>query len=220
MKTQLMSLMSVVFCVMLASCTTLDPYTNEKKVSNAAKGAGVGVLLGAAIGAATAGKDKKKAALTGAAIGGLAGLGAGVYMDNQAEKLRQRLQGTGVSVTRVGDNIRLNMPGNVTFATNSSDIRGQFEPVLDSVGIVINEFNETNVRITGYTDSTGSDSYNQQLSEQRAASVRSFLAGRGVVAGRLFSQGMGERNPIASNETQAGREQNRRVEIELIPLKS
>lgn len=203
----------------LQACTTYDPYTGEQQTSNAAKGAGIGALAGAVLGAATASKDdRKKGALTGAVVGGAVGGGAGYYMDQQEAKLRQYLQGTGVQVKREGNNLRLIMPGNITFPVNSYDIRSNFYEVLNSVAIVLKEFNKTSIRIAGHTDSTGSDSTNQTLSERRARSVGSYLQGRGVSAGRVQTSGYGPRYPIAPNSTATGREANRRVELELIPM--
>ena len=202
--------------VMLAACQTIDPYTGEQKTSNATKGAGIGAASGALIGA-IAGGDRKSAAI-GAGIGLLAGAGVGHYMDQQEAKLRAQLQGTGVSVTRNGDQIILNMPGNVTFATNQADIRSDFYPVLDSVGLVLEEFEKTLVSVVGHTDSTGSDAINQPLSEKRAASVGAYLQSRGVIHQRLATSGVGSRYPIADNGTAEGRALNRRVEITLEPL--
>ena len=139
-------------------------------------------------------------------------------MDRQEDKLREQLRGTGVSVTREGDNIRLNMPGNITFATDSSNISADFYGVLNSVGKVINEYEQTYVDITGHTDSTGAESYNMQLSVARANSVSTYLKSQGVLPQRIYTHGMGETQPIADNSTPAGRAQNRRVEILLTPL--
>lgn len=203
----------------LAACTTVDPYTGEEKTSNTAKGAGIGALSGAILGAATGDKDdRKKNALKGAAIGGAVGGGIGYYMDQQEAKLRQQLQGTGVQVRREGDNLRLIMPGNITFATGRAEINAGFYEVLNSVGLILKEFNKTAIRIAGHTDSTGSATTNQTLSEQRAAIVGQYLNGRGVAAGRVQTAGYGHRYPIASNNSAEGREQNRRVELELLPL--
>ena len=199
----------------LAGCTT-NPYTGEKEASNAAKGAGIGALGGAVISAVTGG-DRKNV-LLGAGIGALAGGGVGYYMDQQENKLRNQLNNTGVSVTRDGEKIILNMPGNITFATNSSDISANFYEVLNSVALVINEFEKTYVDITGHTDSTGSDSHNMQLSVARATSVARYLESRNVLSQRISTQGMGESQPIATNDTPEGRAMNRRVEIVLTPL--
>jgi outer membrane protein OmpA-like peptidoglycan-associated protein len=212
--------------LVLGGCMTTDPYTGERKVSKTTVGAGIGALggaaAGAAIGAASGGHRGRRAA-TGAAIG--AGVGAatgggiGYYMDQQEAKLRQRLERTGVSVTRSGDNIILNMPGNITFRTDSSDISSGFYDVLNSVALVLNEFDRTYVDVQGHTDSTGSDSYNQTLSERRARSVADYLTAQRVASHRLGVQGFGESRPIASNDTEAGRAQNRRVEIQIAPVR-
>ncbi|MAA66539.1 MAG: hypothetical protein CL581_17415 [Alteromonadaceae bacterium] len=204
--------------VTLSGCMTYDPYSGEEKVSNATKGSVIGALSGAAIGAATSSKsDRGKGALIGAAAGGAAGGGIGYYMDRQESKLRQQLEGTGVRVVRNGNQIDLIMPGNITFDVNKSTIKSSFTGVLDSVALVLEEFDETIINIEGHTDSSGSASYNQLLSEQRAGSVRDFLLNQGIQSSRTRATGYGERNPIASNETASGREQNRRVELNLVP---
>ena len=133
-------------------------------------------------------------------------------------KLRQRLEGSGVSVTRMGDNITLNMPGNITFAVDSSNISSDFHDILDSVALVLDEFDKTLVEVAGHTDSTGAAQYNQELSQQRADSVASYLRSRKVKGDRLIVVGAGESYPIASNDTPAGRQLNRRVEITIVPL--
>ena len=206
--------------ILLSSCTTLDPYTREEKTSNAAKGAAIGAAAGAAVGLITGDNsaERKKRALILAGVGGIAGGSVGYYMDQQEMKLRQQLEGTGVSVTRMGDNITLNMPGNVTFAVASSDISASFYPVLDSVALVLNEFDKTLVEVAGHTDSTGSESYNQSLSQKRSGSVTAYLTSRSVRSDRLISVGAGETRPIATNDTAAGRQQNRRVEITIVPI--
>ena len=196
--------------------TTTDPYTREQEVNKTTKGAGIGALAGLAT-AIMVGGDRKKL-LAGAGIGALIGGGVGYYMDRQEDKLRAQLQSTGVSVTRDGDNIILNMPGNVTFATNSSNISADFYQVLDSVALVINEFEKTYVDVIGHTDNTGADTYNQQLSEARASSVARYLQSQQVLAARVMTRGMGESAPFASNDTPEGRALNRRVEIILTPV--
>ena len=199
----------------VGACTT-NPYTGEEQASKTATGAGIGAVAGGLIGAIAG--DNRNAVLLGMGIGALAGGGVGYYMDKQEEKLRMQLQATGVSVTRNGDNIILNMPGNITFATDSSNISADFYSVLDSVALVINEFEKTYIDIYGYTDSTGSEAYNQTLSEKRASSVARYLESQKVVSQRIVTRGMGESNPVASNDTPEGRSLNRRVEIVLIPI--
>ena len=208
-----------VACV-ISACTTLDPYTREEKTSNAAKGAAIGAAAGAAVGLITGddSAERKKRALIGAGVGAVAGGGVGLYMDNQEMKLRKELEGTGVSVTRIGDNITLNMPGNITFAFNSSDISADFYPVLDSVSKVLKEFDKTFVEVAGHTDDIGSESYNQGLSERRAASVAAYLRSRQIMSERIIIIGVGEARPVASNSTEAGRAQNRRVELTIVPV--
>ena len=197
----------------LAGCQTLDPYTQQPKTSNATQGAGIGALAGAVLGAAVSQGNRGEGALIGAAVGGAVGGGIGYYMDQQEMLLRHELEGTGVGVERVGDEIRLVMPGNITFATDSDRIAGNFYPVLDSVAKVLLKFDKTAINVDGYTDSTGSFEYNQSLSERRSMSVSNYLSQVGVDRLRISSRGFGERNPIASNDSAAGRAANRRVEI-------
>jgi len=198
----------------LTACTTINPYTEEQQTSNVVKGAGIGAIGGAIIGAMT---GDRKTALKGAALGAAAGGGVGYYMDVQESKLRQRLRGTGVSVTRVGNNLILNMPGSVTFNTASSDISSGFYQVLDSVAIILKEYSDTSIMVAGHTDSVGDAAYNQNLSVQRAQSVAGYLRSQGVEGQRFNVVGYGEQSPVASNETNDGRAQNRRVEITLTP---
>jgi outer membrane protein OmpA-like peptidoglycan-associated protein len=198
---------------------TYDPYTGEEKTSNATKGSIIGAVGGAAVGAATSSKsDRGKGALIGAASGAAVGGGIGYYMDKQEAQLRRQLEGTGVRVQRNGDQIDLIMPGNITFDVNQSSIKPSFTNVLESVALVLKEFDKTIIQIEGHTDSTGSQSYNQLLSEQRASSVRDFLLNQGIEPRRTRAAGYGQRYPLASNETAQGREQNRRVELNLVPM--
>lgn len=205
----------------LSACTSINPYTGNTQLSNttggALVGAGGGAVAGAIVGAAT-GNDPRVGALIGAGIGGLTGAAVGSYMDQQEAELRAQLQGTGVSVTRVGQQIILNMPSNITFDVDSARVQPQFHETLVSVGLVLKKFNKTVVDVYGHTDSSGSDSYNQDLSQRRAVAVATILANQGVDQRRFFIEGRGESDPIASNATESGRAQNRRVEIQLSPI--
>jgi outer membrane protein OmpA-like peptidoglycan-associated protein len=214
------SLLVISAALATAGCTTTDAYTGEKKVNNASKGAGIGAAAGAVLGALTGdnSKERRERALIGAGVGALTGAGVGAYMDKQEAKLRAQLQGTGVSVTRNGDELILNMPGNITFKTASSDLNSNFYQVLDSVALVLKEFDKTLVDVEGHTDSDGSDDYNQQLSMQRANSVGTYLQSHGVNSQRVVALGAGEARPVATNSTPAGKQQNRRVELKLQPI--
>ena len=205
--------------ITLVACTSINPYTGEEKVNNTSKGAGIGAITGALIGAATSGKDNRnEAILIGAAAGAATGGGIGYYMDQQEAELRRQLEGTGVRVQRNGESIRLVMPGNITFDTNQYRIKQKFQPTLNSVVVVVEKFNKTAIKVVGHTDSTGAFARNQSLSEQRAGSVADYLASQGVSYGRLQISGSGPRYPIASNDIVYGREQNRRVELDLVVL--
>src|SRR3954469_18480008 len=214
------SLLGLLAATVLASCYTYDPYSNEKKVSKTTTGAGIGAAVGAVAGILTGddSRDRRKRALIGAGIGALAGGATGNYMDRQEAKLRAQLQGTGVSVTRNGDNLILNMPGNVTFKTASADLNAGFFKVLDSVALVLKEFDKTTIDVEGHTDSDGSDQYNQQLSLNRANSVGTYLHSQGVNGQRIVAFGAGEAHPIAPNTSPEGKQQNRRVELKLQPI--
>jgi outer membrane protein OmpA-like peptidoglycan-associated protein len=206
----------------LSACTTTNPYTGEQQMSNTAGGALIGAGLGALGGLAVGGggHGKRNAALIGAGIGALAGGAIGNYMDSQEAELRAQLQNTGVSVTRQGDRIILNMPSNITFPTDQYQVLPPFYPTLNSVAIVLKKFNKTLIDINGYTDSTGSLQHNQQLSQQRADSVLNFLGSQGVDPRRMSAMGYGPSQPIASNATPEGRAQNRRVEVSISPLQA
>ena len=203
---------AITVSVMVTACT-VNPYTGEEQVSKTASyGAGAAVACGL-IGAL----DSKKSARNAALGCGLVGAGVGAYMDVQESKLREELRGTGVSVSREGDTIKLIMPGNITFETDSYNLRDSFYPVLNSVGKVLSKYNDTTLRVTGHTDSTGGKAYNQTLSERRAQSVASYLATQGISTSRAFSEGRGFEQPIASNGSANGRAQNRRVELYILP---
>jgi outer membrane protein OmpA-like peptidoglycan-associated protein len=217
MKSLVVGVVLIAFGV--SGCTTVNPYTQETQVSKVAMGTGIGAASGAVIGLLTAsGKNRRRNAVIGAGIGAVAGGGAGYYMDVQEAKLRQQLQNTGVSVTRQGDNVILNMPGNVTFTTDSPNINASFYGVLNNVALVLKEYKKTYVDVVGHTDNTGAADYNQRLSEQRARSVAEYLTSQGVLAERLLVAGRGESEPIASNDTPEGRAQNRRVNIQISPV--
>ena len=209
--------------LILAGCTT-NPYTGEQQLSKTAIGGGVGAAAGAATGAIVgalaskkSGKGAKKGALIGAALGTIAGLGVGAYMDKQEAELRRKLAGTGVRIVREGNDIRLVMPSDITFDVDRADVKPQFYRTLNAVAIVLNAYPETDVLIAGHTDSTGSDAYNQRLSEARAAAVMHYLVSQGVNPQRMDARGFGERYPIADNRTEQGRAMNRRVEIRIRP---
>ncbi|QSX36717.1 OmpA family protein [Shewanella sedimentimangrovi] len=203
----------------VSGCTTVNPYTNEEQTSKATSGAIIGAIAGAAVGVASSSKkDRGKGALIGAASGAAVGGGIGYYMDVQEAKLREQLKSTGVSVTREGDNIVLNMPNEVTFEVNKTELNPGAKRVLDSVVLVAKEYDKTLLNVEGHTDSSGSDSYNLRLSQVRASEVGNYLLTKGLPAKRVATEGKGEMEPIASNADAAGRAENRRVEIILSPL--
>jgi outer membrane protein OmpA-like peptidoglycan-associated protein len=213
-------LTAAIACSALSGCVT-DPYTGERRISKTALGSLFGAGMGAGVGAgvaALAGKDVAKAAMIGAGAGALTGGAVGLYMDQQDAKLRKYLEGTGVSVTRVGDEIYLNMPGNVTFESDSDALQASFGDVLHSVVLVLREYDKTIIEVMGHTDSTGSDAYNLNLSKRRARSVGNRLTSEGVSPVRVLTEGFGEQYSIVDNSTAAGRQQNRRVELRLSPL--
>ncbi len=201
--------------LLVAGCAT-NPETGQREMSKTGKGAAIGAAIGAVAGGASGGDRGQRAAI-GAAAGAAIGAGVGKYMQSQEEKLRQQTAGTGVEVTRQGENVILNMPGHVTFATDSAQITPAFQGTLDQVATTITEYRDTRVEVAGHTDNAGSESYNQQLSQRRAQAVANYLASRGVATARITTIGYGETRPVASNETADGRQQNRRVEIILSP---
>lgn len=208
----------------MSGCQTMDAYSGEQKTSSTTKGgaigAGIGLLVGYVSARDKSSRDRRKAMLIGAGVGGVSGAAIGNYMDRQEAQLREQLAGTGVSVTRNGDQVVLNMPGNITFDTGKSDLKSNFSDVLDSVVLVLNKFNQTLIEVAGHTDSVGSDDSNRRLSYYRANSVGNYLMSKGIVFDRVMSVGRGEGSPIADNKTAAGRQLNRRVELTLIPVKA
>ncbi len=199
--------------VALAACETQDAYTGDKKINRATTYGVIGAVVCGAIGS----RESSKHARNAAAACGLAGAGVGAYMDAQERKLRAELVGSGVQVVRDGDNLRLVMPNNITFAVNQATLNTSIYGTLNAVVKVLNEFNETRLQVAGHTDSSGNDSYNQQLSERRARSVSDYLRSRAVAPSRLVEVGYGESRPIANNSTASGRAQNRRVELLIQP---
>ncbi|HVJ03902.1 MAG TPA: OmpA family protein [Sphingomonas sp.] len=199
-------------------CVT-DPNTGQKRISRAAIGGGVGALGGYLLGDLVGGRRDRTEKIVGAGLGGLAGVAVGAYIDRQEQELRRRTAGTDVDVIRQGDDLLLRMPSNVTFATNEAAIQSQFRPTLDQVADVLKQYNQTYVDVYGHTDSTGTDAYNQTLSERRAQSVADYLSTHGVQSARLGTRGFGETQPIASNDTEEGKAANRRVEIKLVPIR-
>lgn len=219
MRMNLKLMAALTAAVFLGACTT-DPYTGQQKVSNTAGGAAIGAGLGALAGMAVGGSKnaQRNAVLIGAGVGALTGGAIGATMDRNEAELRAQLQGTGVSVTRAGDQIILNMPSDITFGIDQDDIKPGFYQTLNSVALVLKKFNQTLVDVYGHTDSTGSDQHNFDLSQRRALSVANYLNAQGVDQRRFAVTGFGETRPIASNDTDSGRAQNRRVEIQLSPL--
>ena len=203
--------------VATAACTT-DPNTGQRRISRTAIGAGVGLLGGYLAGDVIGGRNDRTAKIIGAGVGALAGGAVGAYMDRQEAELRRQTAGTGVDVIRNGDDLILRMPSGITFPVNSYTIQPQFQSTLNQVAQTLGSYNQTYIDVLGHTDSTGSDAYNQTLSVNRAQSVAGYLSSRGVASARIGVRGFGESQPIASNDTESGRAQNRRVEIKVVPV--
>lgn len=216
MKKILLSTAGLAF--LLTGCATTDPTTGETTLTNAGGGGAIGAAVGGLVGAVTAEEGNRgRNALRGALAGGVVGSGVGAYMDYQERELRTALEGSGVEIERQGDDLRLVMPSEITFDFDSAAIKPSFYGILTNVSDVMINYPETVVQIAGHTDSVGSGVYNQGLSVQRAGAVRNFLVGQGVSPARMSAIGFGENYPIASNDTEYGRAQNRRVEIVLTP---
>jgi Outer membrane protein and related peptidoglycan-associated (lipo)proteins len=187
-----------------------------ENMTNTQKGASIGAVTGALLGKGTGDHDKSRY-VWGAAVGALAGGAIGNYMDKQEDAFREELADSGVKVIRDGDNLRLQLPSNITFATGSANISQSFNPVLDDVARVLKKYEKTTMLIEGHTDSKGSAEYNQQLSLNRAKAVRNNLVGNGVDSRRVTTEGYGESMPVADNDTESGRQLNRRVELRIVP---
>ena len=222
-QTLKLAALGATLAVFTAGCASYTGQTNDPNDPNRTRR---GALIGAAIGAAAgllSGDDaveRRQRAMVGAGIGALAGGGIGAYQDRQEAELRRETAGTGIDVSRDGDVIKLNLPDGVTFDFAKYDLKPQFYPALNTIAATLKEYNQTIVEVSGHTDSIGSDAANQTLSERRANAVSSYLIGQGVQRERFEVVGMGERYPVASNDTDSGRALNRRVEIRLLPLRS
>lgn len=196
-----------------AGCTTIDPQTGERVPNRMATGAIIGAVGGAVAGTAAGGDDRRNA-IIGAGIGALSGAAVGGYMDRQERALRERLAQSDIQIQRTGeDTLLLTMPGDVTFDFNRTEVKPQFQQSLRDLASGLVDYPSTYVDVIGHTDSVGSDAYNQDLSVRRAQSVANVLIQRGVQPARLVTQGLGESQPVANNETDAGRATNRRVVI-------
>ena len=217
MKTPIL-LASLAALVSTSACTT-DPETGQQRISKTAIGGIGGALGGYLLGDIVGGRRDRTEKIVGAGLGGLAGAGIGAYMDRQERQLRERTAGTDVQVIRRGDDLVLNIPSGITFAYDSAAVQPQFQRTLDQVAQTLAEYKETYIDVYGHTDATGSDAYNQALSERRAVAVADYLSGRGVQAARIATRGYGKTQPIASNDTDAGRAANRRVEIKIVPIR-
>lgn len=198
------------------------PYNQQDSNQKAKQGAAIGVAAGVVAGllSGSSATERRQRALIGAGVGGLAGAAIGSYQDRQERELREQMQGTGVEIVRQGDNITLNMPDNITFGFDRADLQPQFYPVLDNLARTLNQYDQSIIEVAGHTDSVGSDTYNQELSMRRAYAVSDYLVARGLMRDRFIVTGAGKSRPIASNDTEAGRAKNRRVELTLVPLRS
>ncbi|KFN42727.1 OmpA family protein [Arenimonas metalli] len=230
MKTQIKTVLSAtLLTALLGACASTGGYSSapppqgeEEGMNRTQKGAIIGAVAGAVAGLLSGddATERRQRALVGAGVGGLAGGAIGRYQDNQERALRERMAGTGVEVVRDGDNITLDMPEAITFGFDSYALRPGSYTVLNRVADTLKEFDQTIVEVAGHTDSVGSAAYNQKLSEQRAQAVGNYLTSRGINGERLIITGAGANHPVASNSTEAGRAENRRVEITLVPIRS
>ena len=202
---------------LLAGCVQ-DPYKYEDPNARAKGGALAGGLIGAIAGAKSGGDDRLAKAVIGGAIGAAAGGAIGNALDNQAAELRQQL-GANANVVNTGNGINVTMGQDVLFATDSFTVRPDQAYNLNAIAQNLLRYPNSRVEIVGHTDSDGDAAYNQTLSERRAAAVSNVFAANGVPASRLAAYGRGESQPIASNLTAQGKQQNRRVEISIIPLR-
>ncbi|MCI2245982.1 MULTISPECIES: OmpA family protein [Xanthomonas] len=215
--------------LVLSACATGGSYVQRDQYGNPTEQqnrTGRGALIGTAVGVAagllsgSSATERRQHAMIGAGIGALSGAAIGNYQDRQERALRERTANTGIDVRRDGDNITLNLPDGITFDFNQSTLKPQFYSALNGVAQTLGEYNQTMIEVVGHTDSIGSDAVNQRLSEQRASSVAAYLTAQGVQPERIQTLGAGKKYPIADNSTEAGRAQNRRVEIRVVPLRA
>lgn len=204
-------------CLIVAGLAVSLVSCQDSGYRNTVGGAAVGGLAGAGLGAIVSGGNRGTGALIGAGVGALAGGAIGNYMDRQQADMQRNLAGTGIGVNRRGDNLVLEIPGDITFATDSASIKPGFYGPLDQVSATLNQYTSTYIDVVGHTDSTGAAEYNQRLSEARARSVADYISSRGVYPPRINIGGVGEADPKASNGTAAGRQENRRVELTIRP---
>jgi len=210
---------SVLLCMLfLAGCAASETQTKTTKggLYGAAGGAAAGALIGQVIGHST--KSTLIGTAIGAAVGGVGGAGIGRMMDNQEKDMRNALGSSeAAAVSREGNLLAVTFKGDVTFDTNSAAVRPGLYSEIDRVAGVLKQYPDTVIRVEGYTDSKGSDAYNMDLSKRRANAVKNLLVQRGVAENRIEVVGFGETMPVATNDTEAGRQKNRRVEIKIAP---
>jgi outer membrane protein OmpA-like peptidoglycan-associated protein len=209
---------ALIASAVLATACTTDPYTGQQTINRTAVGILGGAVGGYLLGDLVGGNHDRNAKVIGAGIGAIAGGAVGNYMDRQEAELRRQTAGTGVDVIRTGDELVLRMPAGITFPVDSYALQPGVQGTLNEVSQTLASYNQTYVDVLGHTDSTGSDAYNQTLSDRRAQSVADYLSSRGVARARMGIRGFGESQPIASNDDEGGRAQNRRVEIKVVPV--
>ena len=218
LKTKAILIATAAMTVLTTTACVTDPATGNRTVSRAAIGGVLGAAGGYLLGDLVGGRRDRTERIVGAGIGAVAGAGVGAYMDRQERRLREQTAGTGIEVDRQGDQLILNMPGDVTFAYDSASVQPQFQSTLDQVATTLREYPSTYIDIYGHTDSRGSEVYNQGLSERRAVSVQSYLASRGVQSARIATQGYGETALKCPETSEEGYRCNRRVEIRIAPV--
>lgn len=209
---------AVIAALLATTACTTNPETGNRRLSRTAIGALGGTVAGFFLGDLIGGRGDRTEKIVGAGIGALAGGAVGAYMDRQQRELERQTAGTGVEVIRQGDELVLNMPSGITFASSSFAIEPQFRSTLDQVAQTLKSYEQTFIDVRGHTDSTGGDAINVPLSQNRAQSVASYLIGQGVQSARIETRGYSSSQPVADNNTEAGKQANRRVEIKIVPV--